>query len=318
MADNLPFPKSLQQAIRHFSDPDICQSYVAQMRWPNGQATCPRCESQDPYYVQTRRIWQCKGCKRQFSVKLGTIFERSPIGLDKWLTAIWLLSSAKNGVSSYELHRAIDVTQKTAWFMMHRIRTAMRTSSFGKMSGEVEVDETLIGGKARNMHKSRKAKTLAIGKVAVMGLLERHTPETGQSTVKTVVVPSRRKPRLEAEIVDTVHEGGATIYTDQLRSYEDLDRQYVHEFINHAQTYVRGNVHTNGMENFWSLLKRSIKWTYVSIEPFHLFRYLDEHVFRFNTRKATDAERFKALGTFLAGRRLTYKQLTGKVGYTPA
>ena len=167
------------------------------------------------------------------------------------------------------------------------------------------------------MHKSRKAKALAIGKVPVMGLLERYTPETGHSTVKTVVVPSRRKLRLEAEIYDTVHEGSA-IYTDELKSYEDLDRLYVHEFINHAETYARGTVHTNGMENFWSLLKRSIKGTYVSIEPFHVFRYLDEHSFCFNSRKATDAERFKALASLLAGRRLTYKQLTGKLGYTPA
>ena len=167
------------------------------------------------------------------------------------------------------------------------------------------------------MHKSRKDKALAVGKVAVMGLLERHTPETGHSTVQTAVVPNRRKYRLMAEIQHNVHDG-AKVYTDELASYEDLDAQYVHEFINHAETYVRGTVHTNGMENFWSLLKRSIKGTYVSIEPFHVFRYLDEHTFRFNTRKATDAERFKALASLLAGRRLTYKQLTGKFGYTPA
>ena len=317
MDDKPKFPRSLQKAIQYFSDPDVCQEFVAQMRWPNGEAACPRCGSLDAYYIKTRRIWQCKDCKRQFSVKLGTIFERSPIGLDKWLTAVWLLTSAKNGISSYELHRAIEVTQKTAWFMMHRIRLAMHTGSFGKMSGEVEVDETLIGGKARNMHKSRKARALAFGKVAVMGLLERHTPETGHSTVKTVVVPSRPKLRLEAEIYDAVHEG-ARVYTDELKSYEDLDRRYVHEFINHAETYARGTVHTNGMENFWSLLTRSIKGTYVSIEPFHVFRYLDEHSFRFNSRKATDAERFKALASLFSGRRLTYKQLTGKVGYTPA
>ena len=156
------FLRSLQKAIRYFSDPDVCQEFVAQMRWPNGEAACPRCGSLDAYYVKTRRIWQCKDCKRQFSVKLGTIFERSPIGLDKWLTAVWLLTSAKNGISSYELHRAIEVTQKTAWFMMHRIRLAMHTGSFEKMRGEVEVDETFIGGKARFMREGRKAKALTI------------------------------------------------------------------------------------------------------------------------------------------------------------
>ena len=275
------------------------------MRWPNGEAVCQRCGSLDAYYVKTRRIWQCKGCKRQFSVKIGTIFERSPIGLDKWLTAVWLLTSAKNGISSYELHRAIEVTQKTAWFMMHRIRLAMHTGSFEKMSGEVEVDETFIGGRARFMHKSRKARALALGKVAVMGLLERHGPE-GHSRVRTTVVPNTRKYRLQSEVYNTV-EDGARVYSDELNSYDGLNGPYIHEVINHAETYVRDNVHTNGMENFWSLLKRSIKGTYVSIEPFHLFRYLDEHTFRFNTRKATDAERFKALASLLVGRRLTYK-----------
>ena len=310
------FPRSLQKAIQYFSDPDVCQEFVAQMRWPNGEAACPRCGSLDAYYIKTRRIWQCKDCKRQFSVKLGTIFERSPVGLDKWLTAVWLLTSAKNGISSYELHRAIEVTQKTAWFMMHRIRLAMHTGSFEKMRGEVEVDETFIGGRARFMHKSRKATALAIGKVVVMGLLERRGPN-GHSRVRTTVVPNTRKYRLQSEVHNTV-EGGASVYSDELKSYDGLDGLYIHEVINHAETYVRGAVHTNGMENFWSLLKRSIKGTYVSIEPFHLFRYLDEHAFRFNTRKATDAERFKALASLLAGRRLTYKQLTGKIGYTPA
>ena len=316
MDGNPKFPRSLQQAIRYFSDPAVCQDFVAQMRWPDGKATCQRCGSLDAYYIKTRRIWQCKDCKRQFSVKIGTIFERSPIGLEKWLTAVWLLTSAKNGISSYELHRAIEVTQKTAWFMMHRIRLAMHTGSFEKMSGEVEVDETFIGGRARFMHKSRKARALALGKVVVMGLLERHGPK-GHSRVRTTVVPNTRKYRLQSEVYNTV-EDGTRVYSDELKSYDGLNGPYIHEVINHAETYVRDNVHTNGMENFWSLLKRSIKGTYVSIEPFHLFRYLDEHAFRFNTRKATDAERFKALASLLAGRRLTYKQLTGKVGYTPA
>ena len=216
MESNTKFPCSLQQAIRYFSDPDVCQDYVAQMRWPDGKATCPRCESQDTYYIKTRRIWQCKDCKRQFSVKVGSIFERSPIGLDKWLTAIWLLASAKNGISSYELHRAIEVTQKTAWFMMHRIRLAMHTGSFEKMRGEVEVDETFIGGKARFMRKGRKAKALAIGKVAVMGLLERHGP-TGHSRVKATVVPNTRKYRLQSEVYNTV-EDGTRVYSDELKS----------------------------------------------------------------------------------------------------
>ena len=307
-------PKTLQEAILHFADPDVCQETMVKLRWPNGVA-CPTCGNLEVAYRKNRRVWRCREHRhnQEFSVKKGTIFEDSPIKLSKWLTAVWLIANAKNGISSYELSRSIGVTQKTAWFMLSRIRLAMQSGSFGKMSGEVEVDETLIGGKARNMHKGRKAKALAIGKLVVMGLLERHTPETGHSTVRTAVVPNRRKLRLEAEINDAVHEG-ATIYTDELRSYEDLDRRYVHEFISHAETYVRGNVHTNGMENFWSLFKRSIHGTYVSIEPFHTFRYLDEQSYRFNTRKQTDAERFAGVLGSVEGKRVTYQQLTGRPG----
>ena len=304
-------PKTLQEAIQYYGDRDRCDQALAEARWPNGVA-CPHCGSVEVTYLKKQRRWKCrsKHPRRQFSVKVGTIFEDSPVGLPKWFTAMWLIAGAKNGISSYELHRAIGVTQKTAWFMLHRIRLAMQTGTFGKMSGEVEVDETLIGGKARFMHKSRKDKALAIGKTVVMGLMERHTPETGHSTVKTVVVPSRKKHRLMAEVDDTVLEG-ATVYTDELASYEDLDRQYVHEFINHAVTYVRGRVHTNGMENFWSLLKRALGGTYVSVEPFHLHRYLDEEAYRFNNRKGTDAERFAGVLDAVTDRRVTYADLTG-------
>ena len=304
-------PKTLQEAIIYYADRDRCQEMLAAVRWPNGVA-CPHCGSLEVTYLAKQRRWKCrsKHPRRQFSVKVGTIFEDSPVGLDKWFTAIWLIGGAKNGISSYELHRAIGVTQKTAWFMLHRIRLAMQTGTFGKMSGEVEVDETLIGGKARFMHKTQKAKALAIGKVPVMGLLERHTPETGHSTVKTAVVPNRKKYRLMAEVDDAVHDG-STVYTDELASYEDLDRHYLHEFINHAETYVRGRVHTNGMENFWSLLKRALKGTYVSVEPFHLHRYLDEQAYRFNHRKQNDAQRFAGVVAAVEGRRVTYSELTG-------
>ena len=221
-------PKTLQDAILYYADPEIAHETMVAKRWPNGVA-CPTCGNTEVKYRAKQRTWRCRehSKNQDFSVKNGTIFEDSPISLSKWLTAIWLIANAKNGISSYELHRSIGVTQKTAWFMLQRIRLAMQSGSFGKMSGEVEVDETLIGGKARNMHKSRKAKALALGKTMVMGLLERHTPETGHSTVRTMVVPNRRKLRLEAEISDTVHPG-STVYTDELKSYEDLDRRYIH------------------------------------------------------------------------------------------
>ena len=311
----LPVPKTLQEAIQIYAARDVCQATLAQARWPNG-VCCPQCGSLEVGYLTNQRRWQCrtKHPRRQFSVKVGTIFEDSPIGLDKWFTAIWLIASAKNGISSYELHRAIGVTQKTAWFMLQRIRLSMQTGTFEKMRGDVEVDETFIGGKARFMHKHRRATAIKgrgpMGKVAVMGLLERHG-KAGHSTMRTTVVQGRRKGHLHPEVRKHVAPG-STLYTDALKSYDDLSRDYVHGVIDHAEAYVDGQIHTNGCENFWSLLKRSIHGTYVSIEPFHLFRYLDEHTFRFNTRTATDGQRFSALLRLLVGRRLTYQQLTGK------
>ena len=301
-------PNTLIEAIRHFSDPNVSVQFVAEMRWPHGVA-CPHCGSKDVRYLQTRRRWECKTRhpKRQFSVQVGTIFEGSHLGLDKWLAAIWMLANAKNGVSSYELARSLGITQKSAWFMLHRIRLAMQTGTFEKLSGEVEVDETFIGGKARNMHRGkRKVKGRgAIGKAVVMGLLERH----GKAVLH--VVPNNRKRTVQAKVREHVAEG-SQVYTDALASYEGLEAEYMHAVIDHAEAYAKGNVHTNGMENFWSLLKRGIKGTYVSVEPFHLFRYLDEQAFRFNTRKDNDAGRFLRVASQIAGKKLQYKHLIGE------
>ncbi len=308
-------PKTLTQAVRYFSDPDVCLAYMVPVRWPAGVVTCPTCGRTDPKFLASRRVWQCKALHdhRQFSIKVGTIFEDSPLGLDKWLPAVWMLANDKNGISSYEVARALGVTQKTAWFMLHRVRLAMQIGSFQKFSGQVEADETFIGGKARFMHKDRRAVRITgtggKDKTAVMGLLERHTDKA--SRVKTQVVPARRKRALQAEVRQHV-EPGAELFTDSLASYEGLNAEYVHKVIDHAECYVKGNVHTNGMENFWSLLKRAIKGTYVSVEPFHLFRYLDEQAFRFNERedKHGDAGRFVNVLRGIIGRRLTFARLT--------
>jgi transposase-like protein len=307
-------PKTLVQSIRYFSDPDTCLKFLTPLRWPNG-ITCPRCGSADHSFISTRRVWKCKGCKKQFSVKVGTIMEDSPLGLDKWLAAIWLIANAKNGISSWEIHRALGITQKSAWFLLHRIRLAMQTGTFQKLSGEVEVDETFIGGKARNMHADKRAEKIhgrgAVGKVIVMGVLER-----GRE-VRTKVIPNTKRKTVQDEIREHV-EPGSLVCTDALKSYEGLDADFVHEAVDHAVEYVRGNVHTNGLENYWSLLKRSIRGTYVSVEPFHLFRYLDEQAFRYNERKRedetvkTDGERFVQVAGMIAGKRVTYKKLTGK------
>jgi transposase-like protein len=312
-------PKTLQEAIIHFANTDNCIAFMVSHRWPDG-VTCPTCGRTDVSYLTTQKKWQCKSAhtKRQFSAKVGTIFEDSPLGLEKWLPAVWIITTAKNGVSSCEIARSLGVTQKTAWFMLHRIRLAMANGSMMKLGGngggEVEADETFIGGKARNMHLSVKSRRITgtgtKDKVAVMGILERG------GEVRTIVVPNRKKAALQSEVRKHV-EAGAALYTDALLSYEGLAGDYAHKVVDHAVEYVNGRVHTNGLENFWSLLKRGLSGTYVSVEPFHLFRYLDEQAFRYNNRKdKSDADRFSMALSQVSGKRLTYAEVTGKVGET--
>ncbi len=305
-------PATLLEAVRIFADQDVCLRFFANLRWPDGIAVCPRCESNKTYFLSTRRIWKCKSCAKQFSVKVGTIFEDSPIGLDKWLPALWLIANTKNGTSSWEIHRDLGVTQKSAWFMAHRIRFAMQTGSFEKkLCGDIEADESFIGGKARNMHRDKRLKTIhgrgPSGKAVVMAVLERH----GQ--VRATVVPSRKKQPLQSFVREHV-EPGSNLFTNELKSYDGLSPEFAHQVINHAEQYVDGHVHTNNCENFWSLLKRGINGTYVSVEPFHLFRYLDEQAFRYNQRNETDADRFIRVCSSAVGRRLTWKQLIGSEG----
>lgn len=301
-------PKTLLEAILYFADLDVCTEFVAKLRWPSGPV-CPRCGALEHSYLSTRRLWKCKACKKQFSVKVGTIFEDSPLGLDKWLPAVWLTANSKNGISSHELARALGITQKSAWFMLHRIRLAMQTGSFDTSGGEFEVDETYIGGKARNMHASVRARKITgtggHDKAKVIGMKERG----GRVRVRHVPELSREHVHL---FVREAAEPGSSLYTDRHQSYTGLEREYTHETVDHAEQYVRGQVHTNGMENFWALLKRGLNGTYVSVQPFHLFRYLDERVFTFNLREETDYGRFTAVLGAIAGRRLTYQALTGK------
>ncbi|MGI8801308.1 MAG: IS1595 family transposase [Solirubrobacteraceae bacterium] len=300
-------PRNLIEAVRYFADLDVATEFVAKLRWPSGPA-CPRCGDMAYSYLSTRRVWKCKGCKKQYSVKVGTILEDSPLGLDKWLPAIWLIANSKNGISSHELGRALGVTQKSAWFMLHRIRLAMQTGTFEKLDGAVEVDETFIGGRARNMHKHVRARKITgrggAGKAIVVGARERG------GDVRVAVVADRSSDTLGEFVWDTI-QPGAAVYTDEHGGYSALSGDFAHETVDHAERYVDGQVHTNGMENFWSLLKRGLHGTYVSVEPFHLFRYLDERVFTFNQRELSDLGRFAAVLSLAAGRRLTYAELTG-------
>ena len=303
-----PLPSSLLEAVVYFDDLDVCTDFVAKLRWPNGPV-CPKCGSLDHSYLSTRRLWKCKACKKQFSVKVGTVFEDSPLPLSKWLPAVWLIANSKNGISSHELGRALGVTQKSTWFMLHRIRLAMQTGSFEKFTGTVEVDETYIGGLARNMHKSeRRRKITGTGtadKAKVLGMIERG------GKVRAEVVPDTKKATLQARVRDRI-EPGTAIYTDANYAYTGLDGDYHHRTVDHAVQYVDGQVHTNYMENFWALLKRGLHGTYISVEPFHLFRYLDERVFTFNMRELDDYGRFTSFLCSVAGRRVTWAELTGQ------
>jgi transposase-like protein len=316
--------RTLQQAIVYFSDPDRAFQYALNFRWPNGLVSCPRCGSENHSFIKTRRIWFCYGCKKQFSLKVGTIFEDSPITLDKWMLTMWMLANCKNGVSSYEIARNIGVMQRSAWFMLHRIRKAMELGSISSLMGgpgsSVEIDESFVGGKMKNMHKAKAKKIRAMrsggtesvygerkdNKASVLGIFDRTSRE-----VRAKVVPNVKRETLQNEILRNVKHG-TNIYTDEAVSYNALRRDYIHETVNHADAYVRGQVHTNCLENFWSLMKRNLAGTYVAVEPFHLDRYLSEQVFRFNNRVNMDDEkRFEKVLSQIAGKRLTYAELTG-------
>jgi transposase-like protein len=322
----LPEPKTLQEAVVYFSDPDRCFECAKKLRWPDGNVVCPRCDAAKNSFIKTRKLWFCYGCKRQFTIKVKTIMEDSPITLDKWMTAFWLLANAKNGISSHELGRALGVTQTTAWFMLQRVREVMSGRKFGgskKIGGEgneLEVDETFVGGKVKNMHRSRRARFMAeegfvgasTGKTIVQGILDRNLRK-----VRATVVPNVSRETLQNQILKNVRFG-STVYTDSAVAYDQgMRRRFIHEMVNKTEAYVKGRVHVNGMENFWSLLKRSLRGTYVAVEPFHLARYVDEQVFRYNhrkdgERKLNDADRFAAVMSQVLGRRLTYSDLTGK------
>jgi hypothetical protein len=326
-------PTTLQQAIIFYSNPDNCIAFLSMQRWPNGVVTCPNCGAEGAKYMPARRVWQCKNrhAKSQFSIKVGTIFEDSALGLDKWLTAMWLLANSKNGVSSHEIAKSIGVTQKSAWHMMHRIRLAMKDVAPAPMGGTnggaVEVDESFVGGNPKNFHKSRRDKMRRESrpervqeyqnrfthKTAVVGMIDRGTRQ-----VRAKVVPNVKRDTLQKEILSTI-QAGSKVYTDQAVAYTSLQKQYIHETVNHAVEYVRGEVHTNSLENFWSLMKRNLSGTYVAVEPFHLDRYLDEQMFRFNNRLGMkDYDRFHEVASRIVGKRLMYSELTGKEAGLPA
>jgi transposase-like protein len=338
--------KTLQQAITHFADAENCRKFMVFMRWPDGEPKCPYCGATKLTWLANDKRYRCYGDHKpqKFSLKVGTVFEDSAIGLEKWLPAVWLLANSKNGISSYEVHRALGVTQKTAWFMLHRIRLAMHAKSFAKMGGggPVEIDEAYVGGQPKNRHLGKRDP--GHGKKYLLsewgdreGLNPDYVPHvTGRATKKTPVfgILDREARQVRAHVIPEVKrevlmdailsniEKRSTIYSDGLADYRPLrNMEFVHETVNHVSQYVRGEVHTQGIENFWSLLKRSLRGTYVAVEPFHLDAYVGEQVFRFNNRATkdnplNDSDRFMLAVSQIVGKRLTYKELTGKVGET--
>lgn len=304
-------PKTLMEAVRYFSDKVVCLEYMKKIKWPDGKPICPKCASDNIGIIVTRDLYKCRACKKQFSAKVDTIFEDSPLGLDKWFVGVWMIANCKNGVSSLELHRALGITQKSAWFMLHRIRLAMRTGAFRKMYDVVESDETFVGGRAANMHKEVREKKIkgrgTIGKTIVHGLLQRGS-EDGESRVYAAVVPNTDQATIMGRVYHHV-EQDAVVCSDASLSYTNLAGRYIHHAVDHSIRYALGRIHINGLENFWSLLKRTIRGTYVAVAPFHLDRYLDEQTWRFNFRKLNDGQRFATVMRCVLGKRITFRLL---------
>jgi transposase-like protein len=311
-------PKTLLDAVRYFEVPAHCNDFMREIKWPSSVIVCPKCGNESCKEIASRPgTIKCNkaSCQKQFSMKVGTIFEDSPLGLDKWFVAVWSIANCRNGISSHELGRAIGVTQKTAWFMLHRIRLAMESDTFQKLNGEVESDETYVGGKAKNMHSKRRKQAIdgrgAVGKKPVQAIIQR------DGDVGTFVVGGTDAETLKGNILRNV-ERDSFLYTDTSTACEGLGSAYNYATVNHSSgEFVRGRVSINMTENFFSLLKRALKGTYIQVKPWHLFRYCHEQGFRFNVRTLSEAARFMNLLKGVIGKRITYKQLAaiGDAGF---
>ena len=308
-------PRTLQEAMIYYASEENCLAELLAMRWPNG-VSCPRCGDMDVTRIKPktskrrRTIWKCNGCKRQFSATIGTIFEDSKLPLSKWFPAFWQLLATRNGTSSCELARSLGITQKTAWFVLHRVRECIASNSVELATGEVEVDESFIGGAEKNKHVHKKLKKGrgTVGKAIVIGFLQRGDQAQHSQIVKAALIPNRKRETLHSKIHETIAKP-SNVYTDAFEAYREMPSEYAHEFVNHTTEYVRGKVHTNGLENFWSQLAKCLVGTYVSVQDFHLQRYVDEQVFRFNFRKSSDRWRFLFGLRMIEGKRLKYERL---------
>ncbi len=298
----------LVQLFDRFGTEKQCREALEQMRWPNG-VTCLRCQSDKVYRIHTRDLFRCESCEYQFSVKTATIFHDSHLPLPKWFAAIYLMSESKKGMSALQLKRTLKVAYKTAWYLCHRIREAVKDADSSLLKGICELDETFVGGKAKNMHKAERARKIqgrgAYGKAMVLGAIERG------GKVRLDAAINRDRETLKAFIASKLADETSAIMTDDFPAYDGCgDSNTRHETVNHsAKEWVRGDVHTNTMENVWSLFKRSIIGSYHQISVKHLDRYLDELEFRFNNRNNPYLFRDTLL-RLLASSKLEYKKLT--------
>jgi transposase-like protein len=302
----LKTPKSLLEAIRYYSSEVICVEFLSSLFWGDGEKCCIKCGSTAIYGMRTRPAFKCRDCKAQFSLKSGTVMHNSPLPITKWIPAVWMVVNCKNGVSSYEVARALLITQKSAWHVCHRIREAIAKDAGIKLSGSVEIDESYFGGIEKNRHaKAKRDLAGGNGKTIVFGAVERG------GRVQARVIEDTHARTLQNQVLATV-KIGSTVYSDSEASYSALGIVYDHSSVNHKiGQYAKGKVHSNTIENYWSLVKRALKGTYIHVEPYHLDRYLDEQGFRYDNRKDNDSGRFIKATSLLFGKRLTYAELTG-------
>jgi transposase-like protein len=305
-------------------DDERCREFLEAGRWPDGPV-CPKCGANNPYRIERRSktknavksLYRCRACRKDYTATVGTIFEDSKIPLNKWFAAIYLMASSKKGMSAHQLHRQLEITYKSAWFMCHRIREAMKDKSFPLLTGVVEADETYVGGKPRGHWQHRQAKAQREAKARGILANNNRSRDPGNKTgvfgmverggrVRTMAIPQPNKKDVRTALAAHIDFDRSALMTDESRLYHGIDKQLPHGTVRHTSEYVRGAIHTQSIEGYWAILKRGLYGTFHHVDAAYLSMYLPEFEFRYNRRDITDAERFASLVGQVSGRRLTW------------